>query len=1522
MSDIHGSRLGNYRLLRILGKGAFAEVHLAEHLLLKNYAAIKILRGSFSEQDEHHFLEEAQTLAQLMHPNIIRVLEFGIERKVPYLVMEYASGGTLRARYSRGMRLSLDTVVSLTKQVASALQYAHNRGVIHRDVKPENLFQGPEGVLLGDFGISLLKGSEKREAWAGTLPYSAPEQLRGQAAYASDQYALGVMVYEWLCGVRPFDGNGLSLAYQHQQVDPPRLQVHDPSLPTALEAVVLKALAKDPRERYVSVIGFAHALERVSRETLQSQLQESSSQTEGDQANAHAIPRRILLASDPSEEVAKVSADLHLCDVSVLEGTSFQEEEQLRQAVRAVQALLLVGSPQERASQAVKEQVHLAQLYRRPIVSFWVKDTDTDQQEALPPTEHALVFDARGARYQTALEEVVQLLDRERRDRIIEEMPPPRQDIEPRNPYKGLRAFKGTDRADFFGREAVVLELQELLEHQLLTTSPRTPGQRLLTILGPSGSGKSSVVMAGLLPALQEGALPQSELWRYLEPIRPGTHPLDALAAALAPHVPARSLQVIREELGRKGGLGLHEMASELMPKGTLLVLLVDQFEELFSPEVAEQERQQFIEVLVTAATEPGGPVLVLLTLRADAYDRPLGYPQLAPLVQQHHCTVLPMTSEELRAVIERPALASDVGVLFEADLIGDILFEMRNQTSSLPLLEFTLEQLFRHRRGLWLTQRAYAEIGGVRGALLRHAEATYAALPSDEHRRLARAVFLRCVLATESGQAPMARRADIREFDLTEATQHALLHEVIDVFVDARLLTSNQEEGRTTLEVSHEALLRAWPRLEEWLREARADMRLQQALSRDIVEWEQRGKHRDRLYRGTQLKEALVWQQHNTASASEQAFLRRSQARRTRGRVGLLLVVVLLLGLLAPAGVLAFQQFAPLVVTTSQDNVAGSLRQTVESAKPGSTILLPATLNGPVMLTTTLIIGKDLTIRGPGARLLTIESKNGGEIHEDGILVQKGVHVLVSDLTFTALGPLGFSLIENDGQFTLQRSMITGVTLKGTLSSIQKRSPDNPLLVGAVLTNAGTLTVLDSTITGNLSEGDESGGGAIESTGGAVSLVDSQITANTINVSTGGGYGAGITVVDTKFSLTNTIISRNTINDGGGDGSGGGGIVVEQGNATLTNSVVSDNVIQSKSSASGGGIFGADTTIKLTNSKVLNNTVTAPGEADGGGVVTDNVSLQLIDSTIADNVANGGIQADGGGIVNLQDKSGTGNVTLTRTIVMQNTAQSAQGGALGGGIFADALTMTDSQVSDNTVIAATPENGDAQGGGIIMDSMLTLTNSTVAGNTVTNSKGLAAGGGIVVAGSSTTAAHIHLANCTIAENSVAGSQGETGGGLGLANTDGTIDFCTIYGNKAPAQAGGIDLLSEQAGQDVITIKNTLIAQNQANIAPDVFGPFITGGYNLIQHATGAVFLDPDQQHTTDRSGDQLTNLGIDPQLRMNGGLTPTLALLSSSPAINQIPPALCDVTTDQRGVKRPQQAFCDIGAYEYQPAS
>jgi hypothetical protein len=238
------------------------------------------------------------------------------------------------------------------------------------------------------------------------------------------------------------------------------------------------------------------------------------------------------------------------------------------------------------------------------------------------------------------------------------------------------------------------------------------------------------------------------------------------------------------------------------------------------------------------------------------------------------------MDLTELRAVIERPAALPDVQAVFEDDLVSDLLFEIQGQVGALPLLQFTLDQLFQRRRGRQLTLQAYREIGGVKGALAKHAEDTFMSLPSDEHRRLARALFLRLIDPGATEQDTTRRRAALSEFSLPEASQTRRLQEAINAFVAARLLTTDEIAGTTTIEVSHEALIREWPRLAGWLREAREDIPLQQAISKDATEWERRGKPRDRLYRGSQLKEARLWAARNVPSSNEAAFLRSSTLR------------------------------------------------------------------------------------------------------------------------------------------------------------------------------------------------------------------------------------------------------------------------------------------------------------------------------------------------------------------------------------------------------------------------------------------------------------------------------------------------------------------------------------------------------------------------------------------------------------------------------------------------------------------
>jgi hypothetical protein len=317
----------------------------------------------------------------------------------------------------------------------------------------------------------------------------------------------------------------------------------------------------------------------------------------------------------------------------------------------------------------------------------------------------------------------------------------------PRNPYKGLQAFRTEDAEDFFGRDQLVEELLTKVQQLCVQDQQKQTVSRLLTVLGPSGSGKSSVVMAGILPKLQQGALPGSERWVFLDPMVPGKHPFEALTLALTSLFPERSLKSIREDLDDDTARGLHLLLTTYVKQsGVNVLLVIDQFEELFTQTATEDERQRFLDVLLTATSEPHGPLIGVLTLRANFYDRPLQYPELAYLIKSQQVIVVPMKIADLRKVIEQPAQLPDVQLTFEEGLVGDLLFDVQGRVGALPLLQFTLDQLFQHREARLLTLHAYHQIGGVKGALAQHVESTYQSLPTENHQRLARALFLRLI--------------------------------------------------------------------------------------------------------------------------------------------------------------------------------------------------------------------------------------------------------------------------------------------------------------------------------------------------------------------------------------------------------------------------------------------------------------------------------------------------------------------------------------------------------------------------------------------------------------------------------------------------------------------------------------------------------------------------------------------------------------------------------------------------------
>lgn len=266
MDDRIGQQLGNYRLVEFLGKGALTHVYLGEHIYLNTLAAIKVLDASSSDTNFiFWFKREAGALARLVHPNFIRIIEFDVEQgTLAFLVVTYASRGTFSRNYPKGSCLLPAIILPYIKQLCSALQYAHKQGISPGNIRPEHIYLGENEEILLDIGSQLFKKASSAEArLADITVYQAPEHLSGRSSLASDQYALGVIVYEWLCGKPPFEGNPWEIVRQSLSEPPPPLREILSTIPLAIEQVVLKALAKDPQQRFPSSEDFADAFEHA-----------------------------------------------------------------------------------------------------------------------------------------------------------------------------------------------------------------------------------------------------------------------------------------------------------------------------------------------------------------------------------------------------------------------------------------------------------------------------------------------------------------------------------------------------------------------------------------------------------------------------------------------------------------------------------------------------------------------------------------------------------------------------------------------------------------------------------------------------------------------------------------------------------------------------------------------------------------------------------------------------------------------------------------------------------------------------------------------------------------------------------------------------------------------------------------------------------------------------------------------------------------------------------------------------------
>jgi serine/threonine protein kinase len=355
MTNRVGQQLGNYHLIGLLGEGGFAEVYLGEHIHLGTKAAIKVLRTQLTADDLEIFRNEARTIAQLEHPHIIRVLEFGVEERTPFLVMSYANNGTMRLLHPKGSRVPLVAVVSYVKQVADALQYAHDEKVIHRDVKPENMLVGKRReILLSDFGIAIMAQSSRyqnAQDMAGTIAYMAPEQIQGKPRPASDQYSLGIVIYEWLTGARPFHGSLTEIVTQHISATPKSLREILPTLSPSVEEVVMKALAKDPKERFVRVNDLATALEEASTLTqpIDAVLQTSDQSPQllaiaSAQNRASSAPNEVLTTSNQPLPSAHLNYIEQSNEKRISEALEFLEKGLYEEALSTLNHMLTIDS--------------------------------------------------------------------------------------------------------------------------------------------------------------------------------------------------------------------------------------------------------------------------------------------------------------------------------------------------------------------------------------------------------------------------------------------------------------------------------------------------------------------------------------------------------------------------------------------------------------------------------------------------------------------------------------------------------------------------------------------------------------------------------------------------------------------------------------------------------------------------------------------------------------------------------------------------------------------------------------------------------------------------------------------------------------------------------------------------------------------------------------------------------------------------------------------------------------------------
>ena len=864
---------GRYEVLAEARAGGDATVFKALDLQHDRTVALKI--RSVVDRDRTAALEEARVLLSLdPHPLLPLVRDdfFVDERHV--IVMDWVQGRDLgRLLREQGRPgLPLTSVLNYLAQAAEALTHLHTHdpAVVHGDVKPDNLMLTTGGrVVLVDFGTST-RGGEHRER-RGTRGFVAPEVAAGAPpTRAADVYALAATAFALLTGEPP---SGLE----------PHLESVPSAAATALRDALDRGLALDPDRRPASAgelverlrAGWNASLPTGAMTFMLTDVVGSASLwDESPAAMSKALVRHDAIVTRAVEEAGgRLIKSMGEGDSTV---SVFPRAGAGLRAALAAHAALAAEDWPTAGPVRVRIALHTGEADLRDGQYFGPTLNLAARLRSLAEGEEILLSDVSADVVAADLPEGVELVELGAQrlrglaaPQIVHAVRGPhvRAPQLAICPYRGLASFEQEHAELFFGRRTVVeAALERLRAHPFLA------------IVGPSGSGKSSVVRAGVAPAVLEGGL--------------------AGACEVAILVP------------RDDPLGALRRAVREAAQASRTLLVVDQFEELFARCEDRQVRASFVAELLSCGHE------TLIALRADFYGHCAAMPDLAREIASHQLLLGPMSADELREAIEQPALA--VGLRLEDGLTDLLTADVIGEPGALPLLSHALVETWERRDGRRLTLAGYQAAGGARGAIARTAESTFAAF-DDEGQRIARRVFLRLV---EPGEATedSRRRASMSELAVVH-DDPASLSVVLDQLSAARLITVDADG----VEVAHEALIREWPRLRGWIDDDRERLRSLRHLTLAAAAWTQSGRDEGELYRGARLAGAERLEHAELADAErefltasrqasdrEQAELRArvvEQARVNRRLRGLLVGMATLALVALVSGAVAFVQ-------------------------------------------------------------------------------------------------------------------------------------------------------------------------------------------------------------------------------------------------------------------------------------------------------------------------------------------------------------------------------------------------------------------------------------------------------------------------------------------------------------------------------------------------------------------------------------------------------------------------------------